>query len=213
MPRIAFSTAIAELAKRDNVLAGLVKRVGPVPQRPRTADGPFAALVRSIVFQQLNGRVAMAILGRVKETTGALTPEAIAKVTDDQLRAAGLSWAKVASLRDLSEKVASGEVPLERMGRMSDEDVTASLTSIRGIGKWSAEMFLMFELRRLDIWPVEDLGVRQGYGIAWGIDPPPKPKELMRLGEPFHPYRTILALYCWEATALAKGGDINLSLR
>lgn len=192
------------------MLEKLVNNVGPVSLRHRGKDGPFAALVRSIVFQQLNGRVAMAILGRVTETAGALTPEAFGKVSDDDLRAAGLSWNKVAAVRDLSQKVISGQVPLDRMSKLSDEEAVAALTNIRGIGKWSAEMFLMFELRRLDIWPVEDLGVRQGYGYAWGVNPPPKPKELLALGEPFHPYRTIVALYCWQAVVLAKGGDINL---
>jgi 3-methyladenine DNA glycosylase/8-oxoguanine DNA glycosylase len=167
--------------------------------------------VRSIVFQQLAGPAARAILGRVTDTVGSeLTPQAFSNVTDDQLRAAGLSWNKIASLRDLSEKVTSGEVDIAHFARKRDDEVSDSLTQVRGIGKWSAEMFLMFELRRLDIWPIEDLGVRQGYGLIWGMDPSPKPKELLGFGEPFHPYRSIVALYCWEAVALAKGGDISL---
>lgn len=212
MPRISFADAIAEVAGRDPVLHALVERVGPIKQRSRSADGPFAALVRSIVFQQLNGRVATAILERVRQATGTLTPAAFARVSDDDLRTAGLSWAKVAAVRDLTEKVNSGEVPLDRINRLGDDEAVELLTTIRGIGKWSAEMFLMFELRRLDIWPIEDLGVRQGYGIAWKMDPPPKPKELALLGEPFHPYRSIVARYCWEAVALAHA-EKDTSLR
>ena len=115
------------------------------------------------------------------------------------LRAAGLSGNKLASLRDLSARVLDGTVVLTRTSRRSDEELVARLTSVRGIGRWTAEMYLMFQLRRLDVWPVDDLGVRQGYGLAWGIDPPPTAKQLDPLGERFRPYRSIVARYCWAA--------------
>ena len=160
--------AIDEVASRDPVLAQLVARVGPITHRPRNPDGPFGALVRAIVYQQLAGRAAQAIHGRLRVTVGeALTPEALTAESDAALRAAGLSGNKVAALRDLSAKVLDGSVVLTRTSRRSDEELIAELVTVRGIGRWTAEMYLMFELRRLDVWPVDDLGVRQGYALAW----------------------------------------------
>jgi 3-methyladenine DNA glycosylase/8-oxoguanine DNA glycosylase len=127
-------------------------------------------------------------------------------VSDDALRAAGLSANKLASLRDLSAKVLDGTVDLHRVSRLSDEEIIGELVSVRGIGRWTAEMYLMFELRRLDVWPVDDLGVRQGYGLAWRLDPPPSARELAPLGDRFRPYRSIVARYCWEAVHLFRGG-------
>jgi DNA-3-methyladenine glycosylase II len=164
-------------------------------------------LVRAIVFQQLAGPAANAILGRVLAAAGgALTHQALAAVSDEGLRAAGLSANKLASLRDLTTKVTNGTVDLVTSSRLGDEEIVASLVSVRGIGRWTAEMYLMFELRRLDVWPVDDLGVRQGYGLAWGLDPPPVAKELIALAERFRPYRSVVARYCWEAVALFRGG-------
>ena len=195
------------------MLAGLVARVGPIRHRPRDPDGPFAALVRGIMYQQLAGRAAQAIFGRVRATVGELTPEAFGAVSDKDLRAAGLSANKLASLRDLSAKVLDGTVVLTQSSRRSDEELIASLVTVRGIGRWTAEMYLMFQLRRLDVWPVDDLGVRQGYGLAWKLDPPPTAKELVPLGERFRPYRSIVARYCWEAVPLFRRGATDASLR
>ena len=212
--RSSLGTAIDEVASRDPVLADLVARVGPIRHRPRDPDGPFAALVRAIVFQQLAGRAAQAIFGRVRAAVGeTLTPEAVNAVSDETLRAAGLSGNKLASLRDLSAKVLDGTVVLSRTSRRSDEEVVARLTTVRGIGKWSAEMFLMFQLRRLDVWPVGDLGIRQGYALAWKLDPPPTPKQLEPLGDRFRPYRSIVARYCWAAVPLLRAGGTAVSLR
>ncbi len=111
-----------------------------------------------------------------------------------------------ASLRDLSAKILDGTVKLNRSSRLSDDELIAELVTVRGIGRWTAEMYLMFELRRLDVWPVDDLGVRQGYGSAWKLDPPPTAKELAPLGERFRPYRSIVARYCWAAVHLLRGG-------
>ena len=207
MPSVSLASAIAAVATADPVVAGLVAQAGPIRHRPRSADGPFGALVRAIVFQQLAGRAANAILQRVQALVdGPLTPGALLAVSDDDLRAAGLSGAKLASLRDLSAKVTDGTVVLGTGSRRSDEDIIANLITVRGIGRWTAEMYLMFELRRLDVWPVDDLGVRQGYGLAWSLDPPPTARELQPLGDRFRPYRSVVARYCWEAVALARQG-------
>jgi DNA-3-methyladenine glycosylase II len=212
--RVSLHTAIDEVASRDPVLARLVERVGYVKHRPRDPEGPFAALVRSIVFQQLAGRAAQAIYRRVRAAVGEdLTPESLSAVSDAALRAAGLSGNKLASLRDLSTKVLDGTVVLTRTSRRSDEELIARLTQVRGIGRWTAEMYLMFQLRRLDIWPVDDLGVRQGYGLVWKLEPPPTAKELDPLGDRFSPYRTIVARYCWAAVPLLKPGGTAAALR
>ena len=205
--RISLRAAVDEVAARDPVLAHLVALAGPIKHRPRDPDGPFGALVRAIVYQQLAGRAAQAIHQRVRSAVGdTLTPETLAAVPDHALRAAGLSANKLASLRDLSAKILDGTVDLNRSSRLSDDELIAALASVRGIGRWTAEMYLMFELRRLDVWPVDDLGVRQGYGSAWRLDPPPTAKQLAPLGDRFQPYRSIVARYCWAAVALFRGG-------
>jgi 3-methyladenine DNA glycosylase/8-oxoguanine DNA glycosylase len=205
--RISLSAATSEVAARDPVLARLVSLAGPLRWRPRNPDGHFGALVRSIVFQQLAGPAARAIHQRVLASVGeALTPETLSAVPDGALRAAGLSGNKLASLRDLADKIQDGTVDLKRSSRLSDDEIVAGLVTVRGIGRWTAEMYLMFELRRLDVWPVDDLGVRQGYGLAWGLDPAPSAKALDPLGDRFRPYRSVVARYCWDAVALYRGG-------
>jgi DNA-3-methyladenine glycosylase II len=212
--RVSLRAATDELAARDPVLARLVTLVGPITHRPRDPDGPFGALVRAIVYQQLAGRAAQAIHGRVRTTVGeTLTPEALAATPDPALRAAGLSANKLAALRDLSSKVLDGTVVLTQTSRRSDEELIAGLVTVRGIGRWTAEMYLMFQLRRLDVWPVDDLGVRQGYGLAWQLDPTPTPKELEPLGDRFRPYRSIVARYCWAATPHLRPGSTEPALR
>jgi DNA-3-methyladenine glycosylase II len=194
------------LAERDPVIARLVEEAG-LPSFPRPTETHFAALVRSVTHQQLAGAAAQAIHGRLLRTLGdEVTPERLLAAPTEELRAAGLSGNKVLSLQDLATKVLDGTVVLEprRLARESDEEVVARLTEVRGIGKWSAEMFLMFQLQRLDVWPTGDLGVRKGFGLAWGI-PTPTAKELDALGEPYHPYRSIVAWYCWRATQLYAG--------
>jgi 3-methyladenine DNA glycosylase/8-oxoguanine DNA glycosylase len=207
MARTSLRAVIAEVAARDPVLAGLVAQVGPLTHRPRDPNGPFGALARAIVFQQLATSAARAIHGRVLAAVGSpLTPETVAATSDQALRAAGLSMNKLASLRDLSAKVLDGTVELGRASRLPDNELVAELTTVRGIGRWTAEMFLLFELRRLDVWPVDDLGIRRGYGLAWRLDPPPTAKELDPLGDRFRPYRSVVARYCWSAVALHRGG-------
>ena len=205
--RTSLAAAIDEVADRDPVVANLVARAGRIKHRPRDPDGHFGALVRAIVFQQLAGAAARAIHGRVRAlVAGELTPAALAAVSDEALRGAGLSAAKLASIRDLAAQVGDGSVVLDASSRRSDDDIVAGLTTVRGIGRWTAEMYLMFELRRFDVWPVDDLGVRQGYGVAWGFASAPTAKELEPLGDRFRPYRSIVARYCWEAVALFRGG-------
>jgi DNA-3-methyladenine glycosylase II len=194
------------LAERDPVLARLVEKAGP-PTFPRPAGGNFATLVRSIVYQQLAGAAATAIHGRlIRVLDGEVTPGRVLVTPGEQLRGAGLSARKVASLRDLSAKVLDGTVVLDsrRLGRLSDDEIVARLSTVLGIGKWSAEIFLMFQLRRLDVWPTGDLGVRKGYGLAWKI-PTPAPRQLDLLGEPYRPYRSVVAWYCWRAAQLYAG--------
>jgi DNA-3-methyladenine glycosylase II len=142
-----------------------------------------------------------------------LTPETLSAVPDDALRAAGLSGNKLASLRDLSAKILDGTVDLNRTSRLSDDQVIGTLVAVRGIGRWTAEMYLMFELRRLDVWPVDDLGVRQGYGLAWRLDSPPSAKQLTPLGDRFRPYRSVTARYCWAAVALFRRSGTDPDLR
>jgi len=165
------------------------------------AETHFAALVRSVVYQQLAGAAAAAIHGRlIAALGGQVTPERLMALPADTLRSVGLSRNKAASLQDLATKVLDGTVVLDppRLRAESDAEVVARLSTVRGIGKWTAEMFLMFQLRRLDVWPTGDLGVRKGFGLAWGI-PTPTAKELEPLGDPYRPYRSVVAWYCWRA--------------
>jgi DNA-3-methyladenine glycosylase II len=189
-------------------MAELVARAGP-PRFSRPSESGFGALVRAIVYQQLAGRAAQAIHGRLVAALGGdVEPERLLALSMEQLRAAGLSGAKIASLQDLATKITDGTVALSprALSRQSDEEVAARLSSVRGIGRWTAEMFLMFQLRRLDIWPTGDLGVRRGYGLAWKI-PMPTPKQLDLLGEPYHPYRSVVAWYCWRAAEIYAGAS------
>jgi DNA-3-methyladenine glycosylase II len=191
------------LFDRDPVLAAMITAVGLPRVRP-PQESHFAALARSIVYQQLAGSAAAAIYGRlVLALSDHVDPASLLALSAEQLRAAGLSANKAASLRDLASKVLDGTVDLapRRLGRESDDEIVERLSAVRGIGRWTAEMFLMFQLRRLDVWPTGDLGVRKGYGLAWGC-PMPSPDELEPLGERFRPYRSVVAWYCWRACEL-----------
>jgi DNA-3-methyladenine glycosylase II len=187
-------------------MATLVAAAGPMKLR-KPVDSHFAALVRSIVYQQLAGPAASAIHGRLVATmSGAVEPEGLLALSLETMRGAGLSGNKTASLRDLAAKVLDGTVVLDPPGlaHETDAEVIARLTTVRGIGEWTAHMFLLFQLRRMDIWPTGDLGVRKGYGLAWGV-PMPTPRELALLGEPLRPYRSVAAWYCWRACEIYAG--------
>src|SRR6266699_4966210 len=191
--------AAAFLARHDRVMANLMKRTGPF-HLPRPSRAHFATLAESILHQQLAGAAARAIHGRfVALFDGDLSPEAVLAVPPRKLRAAGLSGRKVASIRDLAARVEDGSVPLHRLGRLADEELITRLSIVRGIGRWTAEMFLIFQLRRLDVWPVGDYGIRKGYALAYGRRNLLTPKQLDGKGERFRPYRTVAAWYCWQA--------------
>jgi DNA-3-methyladenine glycosylase II len=200
MPRTTLSAAATEVARRDRVMAKLMKRTGPF-RLPRPTGDHFTALAESILYQQLAGAAAAAIHRRFVALffDGDLSPEAVLALPPEKLRAAGLSGSKVASIRDLAAKVADGTVPLDRIGRLPDEEIITRLSVVRGIGRWTAEMFLIFQLRRLDVWPVQDYGVRKGYSLAYGLRDLLTPKQLQAEGERFRPYRTVAAWYCWRA--------------
>ena len=205
MARISHSAASAELARRDRVMRRLVKRFGPC-RIPRSTQSPFEALAESIVYQQLAGAAAAAIWGRFRALfDGDLTTAAVLAAPEKALRGAGLSPNKMASIRDLAAKIEDGTVPVDRLTRLPDEALIARLIVVRGIGRWTAEMFLMFQLRRIDVWPVDDYGVRKGYMRAYELEDLPKPKELATLGERFRPYRSVAAWYCWRAVEAPAG--------
>jgi DNA-3-methyladenine glycosylase II len=208
--KVGIREAARILAERDPVIARMVADFG-LPSFPVPTGSHFAALVRSITYQQLAGAAASAIHGRlIALLDGEVTPERILAATTEQLRGVGLSGNKTLSLQDLSAKVLDETVILEprRLARLGDEEIVARLSAVRGIGKWSAEVFLMFQLRRLDIWPTGDLAVRRGYAVAWNI-PEPTPKVLDALGEPYRPYRSIVAWYCWRAAQRYTGSTAS----
>jgi DNA-3-methyladenine glycosylase II len=198
-------TAIASVTAADPQLAAFVRRAGPYGHRPREGD-PFASLARAIVFQQLAGAAAAAIHRRLVEAIGGtVTPDAILATDPDRLRGAGLSGAKTASLIDLATKVADGTVPLGGLDGLDDDAIVERLVAVRGIGRWTAEMFLLFELERPDVWPVDDLGVRHGWKLIHGDAELLKPKALEAEGERFRPYRSVVALFCWHAVHVERG--------
>jgi DNA-3-methyladenine glycosylase II len=191
--------AIAQIVRVDPAFARIIEAAGPFDLRPGDADA-FNSLARAIVFQQLAGAAARAIYGRFAALLGGQpTPEAVLGTSIDQLRAAGLSGAKAASIFDLASKATDGTVPLDRLDELSDAEIVQRLVAVRGIGRWTAEMFLIFQLRRPDVWPVDDLGVRKGYTAIHALAAPPTPKALDALGEIYRPYRTCAAWYCWRA--------------
>lgn len=194
------------LMKGDPTLGALMKRVGPFTMQVEELRSPFMALARSIAYQQLTGKAAATIFGRVVERVGEgkrFTPEAVLALPVESLREAGLSGAKTAALRDLAAKALEGEVPtLARARRMSDAALVEHLTKVRGIGQWTVEMLLIFRLGRPDVLPVDDYGVRKGFMRAYGLAEMPKPKELLAYGERWRPWRTVASWYMWRATEL-----------
>jgi DNA-3-methyladenine glycosylase II len=198
------------LSRRDPVMARLVRKAGPCTLARRRQRSHFDALVRAIVYQQLAGRAAAAIHARFMALFDApLSPEGVLALPEARLRSAGLSGAKTASIRDLAARSLDGTVPLRRLGRLEDDEIVERLSSVRGIGRWTAEMFLMFQLGRPDVWPVGDFGVRAGYAIAYELPSAPTPKELIPLGEVYRPYRSIAAWYCWAAVHLARADGVK----
>ena len=197
--------ATAAITAADPQLAAFIEQAGPYAPRPGEGD-PFTSLARAIVFQQLAGRAAAAIYRRFVEAIGGrVTAEAILATDPASLRAAGLSGNKTLSLIDLATKVSEGTVPLDGIEALDDDEIVARLRTVRGIGRWTAEMFLLFELQRPDVWPVDDLGVRHGWSLIHGLPETITPRDLEAEGERFRPHRSTLALYCWHAVHVERG--------
>ncbi len=196
------AAAEAGLAERHPALAPLIARCGPctLSSRRGPAGSHLEALASAIVSQQLAGRAAAAIWGRVRDLDpGGFSASAVAALEPTALRTAGLSEAKAAALTDLVQRVLSGRLDLDEVATMADEEVIARLSEVRGIGRWTAQMFLMFRLGRLDVWPSGDLGVRRGSAVVWGLVEAPTARALEELGEEFRPWRSVAAWYCWRA--------------
>jgi DNA-3-methyladenine glycosylase II len=198
------------LAAADPVLAHWIKRV-PFSMEIRAMHNPFESLARNIIYQQLHGNAAAAIHKRVLDLFGKrrLMPQEILDAPEESLRAAGLSTAKTIAIKDLAAKTLDGTVPgLARLRRMEDEEIIERLTTVRGIGRWTVEMLLIFRLGRPDVLPVGDFAVRKGFAVVYGLKEQPKPKELLKHGELWRPFRSVASWYMWRASELpAKSKD------
>jgi len=190
------------LVRRDRRLARVIRAAGPCRIRPQ--GDPYGALVRSIVFQQLQGRAAAAIAGRLRAGFGGRYPRpaALAATKDRELRAVGLSRQKIAALRSLAQAFSDGSINGRRLFRMEDEAVVDAVTRVHGIGEWTAHMLLIFSLGRPDVLPVGDYGIRKGARLTYGLRELPRPARLEQLAEPWRPYRSVGAWYLWRATEI-----------
>lgn len=195
--------------RRDAVLKRVIRQVGPCTLKPLRRE-PHEALVRAIAHQQVHGRAAEAILGRFVAACGCAgfpAPADILALAPEAMRACGLSANKVLAVRDIAEKAATGIVPTRAQARrLSDEALVERLVPLRGVGRWTVEMLLIFTLGRADVLPVDDFGVREGYRVAAGLDEQPKPRDFAAIGQAWAPYRTTAAWYLWRAADLAKEG-------
>jgi DNA-3-methyladenine glycosylase II len=197
--------ALRYLSAVDAPLGRLIERVGPFNMEIRQIHNPFEALARNIVYQQLHGNAAAAIHQRVLALFGKskLRPQDILEASEESLRGAGLSGAKLAALKDLAAKTLDGTVPtLARLRRTDDEEIIEHLTQVRGIGRWTVEMLLMFRLGRPDVLPVGDFAVRKGFSLLHGEKELPKPKELVHYGERWRPFRSVASWYMWRVHEL-----------
>lgn len=200
--------AVAYLKKSDKTLGRLIERVGPITLTPNPKQNPYAALVESVVYQQLTGKAAATIFGRVKALypkSKFPKPEDILKTKDTDLRSAGLSGAKTLAIKDIAQKTLDGVVPTSRVIQNWDnEKIIEHLTTIRGVGQWTVEMFLIFTLGRPDVLPSGDYGVRKGFALTYKKQELPTPKELLAYGEKWKPFRTAAAWYLWRSLDLNK---------
>ena len=212
------SAACDHLSRVDRKLARIITRSGLCPLRPETTQSIFEALLESIIYQQLNGKVAATITARVKalfpENTkrirtrrglvdGFPSPEQILAATEERLRSAGLSRAKMLAIRDLAAKTLDGTVPtVKQAHRMSDEELVERLDSVRGIGRWTVEMLLIFRLGRPDVLAVDDYGLRKGFAKLHKLAELPKPKQLLAYGERWRPYRSVASWYLWRVAEM-----------
>ncbi|MDX6583710.1 MAG: DNA-3-methyladenine glycosylase [Solirubrobacterales bacterium] len=201
------ASAAAELARSDPVMAGLVERLGELDidsrRRRRPPVDAYGMLLRSVIGQQLSVKAAATIYDRVLELFGGSTPspQQLLDTEPQRLRDAGLSWRKVEYVRDLAAHVLSGELELDRLEQLSDEEVIAEITAVRGFGVWSAQMFLIFFLERPDVLPTGDLGIRRAAQVAYGLAESPSPAELEAIAEPWRPHRSLASIYLWESLA------------
>ncbi len=197
------TAATAHLAATDPRFAALIARAKPFAPRAAVSVRPFDSLAESVAYQQLSGKAAATIWGRVRALYPRrkwLDPLQVLATPDETLRAAGLSWNKIAAVKDLAAKTIDGTVPTgPALAKMSDEETIERLIAVRGIGRWTVEMLLLFQLGRLDVWPVSDLGVQKGYAKTFGKRKLPTPKELGKIGEKWRPYRSVAAWYFWRA--------------
>jgi DNA-3-methyladenine glycosylase II len=206
------SSTASKLAATDPTMAALIERIGEIDiatrLRRRSEERPadaYGALLRAIVGQQLSTKAARTIYGRVLELFdgGTPSPEQLLEVDEADLRAAGLSGRKVEYVRDLASHVISGELELDRLGELSDEEVIEEIVAVRGLGVWTAEMFLLFHLERPDVLSGGDLGIRKAIQVEYGLDEMPTPTRVIEIGEPWRPHRSLASLYLWESLANA----------
>jgi DNA-3-methyladenine glycosylase II len=206
------SEAEKHLRRVDKELARVIRRVGPCALKPEPSRSPFQSLVQAVAHQQLNGKAAETILGRFQALFPGPAfprPEAVAALPDAPLRAAGFSRAKVAAIRDIAVRTISGEIPGRRaIGRMTDEEIVDRLSTARGVGRWTVEMLLIFQLGRPDVMPADDFGVRNGFKLLHGHEDMPRPKDLLAHAERWRPHRTVAAWYLWRAVDLAREGRL-----
>jgi DNA-3-methyladenine glycosylase II len=200
--------AISHLLKRDRTLKRVIEQVGDCTLVPQRRRSPFESLVRAVAHQQLHGRAAEAILRRFCELFPRVRfpkPAAVLAVPIDRFRAAGFSQAKVAAIRDLAEKTLSGVVPTAaRIGKLNDDAIIERLTQVRGVGRWTVEMLLIFQLGRPDVLPVDDFGLRNGFRIAYRLSEMPTPGQVRKHGERWAPFRTTASWYLWRVADQSK---------
>jgi DNA-3-methyladenine glycosylase II len=196
-----FARARRALMRRDPVLAPVIRKYKHRTILDTPSLDPFSALVRTITSQQLSTKAAATIHRRILDLMpdGVATPGAIEKTTDDALRVAGLSRQRIAYVRDLAKHAENGELPLHSLNALGDEDVITAITKVKGLGRWSAEMFLMFRLHRADVLPVDDLGIVVAVQRLYGLRQRPKPDRLRKIAEPWRPYRTVACWYLWRS--------------
>ncbi len=205
--------AIKHLRQGDPVLRGIIERAGPY--RPQYSEPNFTSLARSIVYQQLNGRAAATIFGRFEARCGkaGVTPEVIVKLRMPSLRACGLSIQKSTYIKELAARTSKGEIDFSSLPRLSDEEVISTLTQVNGVGVWTAHMFLIFALRRPDVLPVGDYGIRAAMMKAYGLEEMPKPGEMIRIAEPWRPYASVASWYLWRSLDGPDPGDSGALIR
>jgi DNA-3-methyladenine glycosylase II len=207
MPATSSRAALAHLRKVDPILGEIIARVGPYRLQPRRTGTHYDALVRSIVFQQLSGKAAATIHRRLCELYPRKNPRAelLLATTDDALRGAGLSRQKIGYLRDLATRVTDRSLPLAHLGRLADDAIIEHLVQVKGIGRWTVQMFLMFRLGRPDVLPDLDLGIQTAIQRAYGMRKRPGPKDVLRIGEKWRPYASTASWYLWRSLENGDG--------